>query len=136
MEVLETKFQNVQSSLEKMHFFQLPAQSIKLKLLVNNYESSCRKWNYRNVSLKGGKKNLKCFYKFLCLEIQIWDRRWVLVGKIHFPSLFSCEASLTTLKMIDWRTHWRADGPLAFFTYFGLIWPILTYFDLFWPNLT
>ena len=37
--------------------------------------------------------------------------------------IFSCDASLTTLKMMDSL----ADRPLAFLTYFDVILPILTY---------
>ena len=58
----------------------------------------------------------------------------VLSGLFYLSqaTIFSCEASLTTLKM----TGSLADKRLAFLTYFDLIWPILTYFDLIWPNLT
>ena len=34
------------------------------------------------------KKPNKSFDKFLCLNPQFWGRKWILVDKIHFPSLF------------------------------------------------
>ena len=37
------------------------------------------------MSIQGDQKKLKKgFYKFL----QFWRRKWILVGKIYFPSLF------------------------------------------------
>ena len=39
--------------------------------------------------LKGvQKKPNKSLDLFLCLNPRFWDRKWVLVGKIHFSSLF------------------------------------------------